>query len=653
MKKILIWLAALSRPAKQAVLVVSDLVALPVLYWLALAIRHDSFSPEVLSGTPSGLLGVGVLCVSVLGLAGVYQAVVRAFDERFLHLLFVAVAIIVVVLFSVAVTRFLFIPRSVPLIYGFFVFLWIWASRSIIRLTVNFVLQAHMPTKRVAIYGAGAAGRQILAALRAAPEYFPVAFFDDDSGMAGTRVQGLRVYSGNNFERDHVSLDLDEVLIALPSTSRARRREIIDRLEPFKVHVRTLPGFTQLVGGEISIADIHEVDVADLLGRDSVPPLEKFLHKDIQGKRVMVTGAGGSIGSELCRQVLDAKPDLLLLWEIGEYALYSIEQELKAKATSMGVTIIPVLGSVLNQGRMATILTHYGVDTVYHAAAYKHVPLVEWNPFEGIMNNAVGTLHAAKAAVAAKVSSFVLISTDKAVRPTNVMGASKRLAELALQALAADSDTTTTRFCMVRFGNVLGSSGSVVPLFREQIARGGPVTVTHPDVTRYFMTIPEAAQLVIQAGAMGVGGDVFVLDMGKPVKIVDLARKMIRLSGMSVREPGSPDGDIEIAFSGLRPGEKLYEELLIGSNVTGTGHSRIMRAMEEKMPLIELEALMDALREMARVHDVASLKLRLSEVIEGYVPDMSVMGLADVHGVKTSVSAASVSEKVIALKREV
>lgn len=652
MKEILIWLAALSRPAKQAVLVVSDLVALPVLFWLALAIRYDSFSPEVLSGAPSGLLWVGVLSVSVLGLAGVYQAVVRAFDERFLHILFVAVAIIVVVFFSVAVTRILFIPRSVPLIYGFFVFLWIWASRSIIRLTVNFVLQAHMPTKRVAIYGAGAAGRQILAALRAAPEYFPVAFFDDGRGLAGTRVQGLRVYSGNNFERDYVSLDLDEVLIALPSASRARRREIIERLEPFKVHVRTLPGFTQLVGGEISISDIHEVDVADLLGRDPVPPSEQFLHKDIQGKRVMVTGAGGSIGSELCRQVLDAKPDLLLLWELGEYALYSIEQELQAKATSMGITIIPVLGSVLNQGRMATIMTHYGVDTVYHAAAYKHVPLVEWNPFEGIMNNAVGTLHAAKAAVAAKVPTFVLISTDKAVRPTNVMGASKRLAELALQALAAEPDSPT-RFCMVRFGNVLGSSGSVVPLFREQIAKGGPVTVTHPDVTRYFMTIPEAAQLVIQAGAMGKGGDVFVLDMGEPVKIVDLARKMIRLSGMSVREPGSPDGDIEIAFSGLRPGEKLYEELLIGSNVTGTDHPRIMRAMEEKMPLIELEALMDSLREMARVHDVTRLKLRLSEVIEGYVPDMNVLGLADAQAVTTPVSATPVSAKVVALKREV
>lgn len=624
MKTLLLQLSSLPRRAKQLVLLAADLAVLPGLFWLAHAMRLDNFAPDVMPQLPSWPFWTGLLGVGALALSGVYRAVVRAFDEKLLHDLIMAVSAVVAILFAVALSRMVFLPRSVPFMFGFFMFLWVWLSRSGIRWMVRKMVQHHSGVRRVAIYGAGAAGRQLLAALRASNEYQAVAFFDDAPGMSGTSVLGLRVYAGKDFGRLHTQLLLDEVLIALPSASRARRSEVINRLEPFKVHVRSLPGFTQLVGGEVSISDIRDVDIADLLGRDAVPPSADLLQKDIAGKCVLVTGAGGSIGAELCRQVLKHKPSRLLLWELSEFALYAIEQELKAAASN--VQLIPVLGSVLHEERMVSVMSHYGVDTVYHAAAYKHVPLVEWNPFEGVMNNAFGTLRAAKAAVKAGVSTFVLISTDKAVRPTNVMGASKRLAELALQALAAEPDMKT-RFCMVRFGNVLGSSGSVVPLFRAQIARGGPVTVTHPEVTRYFMTIPEASQLVIQAGAMGAGGDVFVLDMGESVRIVDLARKMIRLSGMTVREPGEPDGDIEIAYSGLRPGEKLYEELLIGSNVSGTSHPRIMRAMESHLPLPEYEDLMLSLREMARAYDVVSLKTTLARVVEGYSPDMSVLGL--------------------------
>lgn len=618
MKASLLRLFGMSRRSKQAILVLADLLALPVLFVFALIVRYDTLYPPILPGVPFGPLVVGALCVSVLAACGVYRAVVRAFDEKLLQDLLLSVGAVIILLSLGIALGLLPMPRSTPLTFGFFMFLWVWATRSVIRRLIRFLVQLQAPVTRVAIYGAGAAGRQLLAALRASHEYFPVAFFDDGPGMPGSTVLGLRVYAGRDFARVHGPLGVDEVLLAMPSASRSRRREIIDTLEPFRVRVRTLPGLTKVVGGEVSISDIREVDITDLLGRDPVPPSPELMARDITGKHVMVTGAGGSIGSELCRQIIAAKPASLVLWELSEYALYAIEQELRRMAGD--IPLIAVLGSVLHQDRMTQIMRHYRIDTVYHAAAYKHVPLVEWNPFEGIMNNSVGTFRAAKAAVAAGVSTFVLISTDKAVRPTNVMGASKRLAELALQALAAEPDINT-RFCMVRFGNVLGSSGSVVPLFRQQIASGGPVTVTHPDVTRYFMTIPEAAQLVIQAGAMGEGGDVFVLDMGESVKIVDLARKMIRLSGMEVREPASPDGDIEIVFTGLRPGEKLYEELLIGSNVTGTAHPRIMRAMESRLPLQEVEQLFAQMREAARYHDIDGLRDMLLRVVEGYRPD--------------------------------
>ena len=618
MKSTILRMLALPRRMKQQILIVADLVALPILLWMVLALRYDMLNPPILPTIPLGSLYVAVFGVIVLKVCGVYRAVVRAFDEKFLQDILLAVGVIVVMLFIGVTLQWLPMPRSTPFTFGFFIFLWVWASRSVIRRSVRLLVQLQAPVTRVAIYGAGMAGRQTFAALRAAPEYFVVGFFDDDASL------------GKDFARINQTLEVNEVLIALPSASRTRRREVIERLEPLKIRVRSLPGFTQLVNGQVSISDINEVDVADLLGRDAVPPSPELMAKDVTGKRVMVTGAGGSIGSELCRQLITAKPSLLILWELTEYALYHIEQELKGIAD--GVPIVPILGSVLHQERMTNVLRHYQIETVYHAAAYKHVPLVEWNPFEGIVNNSVGTLRSAKSAMAAGVETFVLISTDKAVRPTNVMGASKRLAELSLQALAA-LPNVKTRFCMVRFGNVLGSSGSVVPLFREQIAKGGPVTVTHPDVTRYFMTIPEASQLVIQAGAMGKGGDVFVLDMGEPVRIVDLARKMINLSGMSSRDgDGDGDGDIEIRYSGLRPGEKLYEELLIGSNVvTGTEHPRIMRAVEALLPMPVLEQLLDDIHQAAQEYDVVRLKELLAQYVEGYVPDMNITGMMPIN----------------------
>ena len=621
-KHTFVKLSALPRSAKRYILMLADFIVFPLLLWLALFLRLGDTS-DIPSEYLSNLLYISVFCVVSLKAFSVYRAVVRSFEEKFLQDLVWSVGSIVLVLFLVASFHLLPLPRSAPFTFGFFVFLWVWGSRSAIRLLIRLFLQLQIPISHIAIYGAGVAGRQTLAALRSAPEYQVVAFFDDDESLVNTNVQGLRVYAGKDFTEIYKKQGINEVLIALPSATRARRHEVIELLRPLNIRVRSLPGFSQLVNGQVSISDIHEVDVADLLGRDAVPPSPELMSQNIQDKCVMVTGAGGSIGSELCRQIMTAKPKVLILWEITEFALYSIEKELKAQQSN--VAIIPILGSVLHQERMTALLKHYQVDTIYHAAAYKHVPLVEWNPFEGVVNNSVGTYRTAQAALAAGVTTFVLVSTDKAVRPTNVMGASKRLSELSLQALAMQPNIKT-RFCMVRFGNVLGSSGSVVPLFRQQIAKGGPITITHPDITRYFMTIPEASQLVIQAGTMGKGGDVFVLDMGESVKIIDLARKMISLAGMSVSENGL-SGDIKIEFTGLRPGEKLYEELLIGDNVTGTDHPRIMRAIESCMSIEALDALFAELHLAAQSYDVVRLKELLKDHVEGYVPDMNVLGL--------------------------
>lgn len=467
----------------------------------------------------------------------------------------------------------------------------------------------------------------------------PVAFIDDDKQIANRVIAGLRVYTAKHIRQMIDETGAQEVLLAIPSATRARRREILESLEPFPLHVRSMPGFMDLASGRVKVDDLQEVDIADLLGRDSVAPRKELLERCIRGQVVMVTGAGGSIGSELCRQIMSCSPSVLILFEHSEYNLYSIHQELerRIKRESLSVNLLPILGSVRNPERLVDVMRTWKVNTVYHAAAYKHVPIVEHNIAEGVLNNVIGTLHAVQAAVQVGVQNFVLISTDKAVRPTNVMGSTKRLAEMVLQALSNESapvlfgdrkdvhHVNKTRFTMVRFGNVLGSSGSVIPLFREQIKRGGPVTVTHPSITRYFMTIPEAAQLVIQAGSMGQGGDVFVLDMGPPVKILELAEKMIHLSGLSVRSERSPHGDIAIEFSGLRPGEKLYEELLIGDNVNPTDHPMIMRANEEHLSWEAFKVVLEQLLAAVEKDDYSRVRQLLRETVSGYAPDGEIV----------------------------
>jgi FlaA1/EpsC-like NDP-sugar epimerase len=472
----------------------------------------------------------------------------------------------------------------------------------------------------LAVYGAGDSGRQISAALASSPEYRPVAFIDDSLGLQGAVINGLKVYSPSQLPsliRRYPDLGL---LLALPSVARRRRQEILQSLAPYGLHVRSLPDMGDILTGEAQAGEIRELDVADLLGREAVTPNDGLFAACIRKRAVMVTGAGGSIGSELCRQILRSSPSRLVIFELSELALYQIERELRAvtEEDELLTELVPILGNAQNRDRVRGAMRAYGIETVYHAAAYKHVPIVEENVAEGMFNNVLSTWVAAEAAIEAGVETFVLVSTDKAVNPTNAMGATKRAAEMVLQGLQQRS--STTRFAMVRFGNVLASSGSVVPLFQSQIRSGGPVTVTHPDVIRYFMTIPEAAQLVIQAGSMARGGDVFVLDMGQPVRIVDLARRMINLMGRSVRDAANPAGDIEIKFTGLRPAEKLYEELLIGNNVSGTEHPMIMRAVEHSLPWAQLEPLLKSMFEFARGGDTPAALKALRQIVVEYTP---------------------------------
>jgi FlaA1/EpsC-like NDP-sugar epimerase len=471
------------------------------------------------------------------------------------------------------------------------------------------------------VYGAGDAGIQLVSALEYSKEYHPVGLIDDSKELQGNQIRGLDVYSVDSIGDTISKLKVDEVLIAMPSASRTKRLDIINVLESYPVLVRMLPGVAELAEGKVSIGDLREVSIKDLLGRDAVEANEELLGKNITNKTVVVTGAGGSIGSELCRQIVFLKPKALILYEMSELALYTIEKEI----SNIGIhslDIYPVLGSVNNRARLSNVFKRFDVDTVYHAAAYKHVPMVEFNNTEGVDNNIFGTLNCAQAAIESGVETFVLISTDKAVRPTNTMGATKRSAELVLQALSAQQ--SGTKFTMVRFGNVLGSSGSVIPLFRQQIKDGGPVTVTDENMIRYFMIIPEAVELVIQAGAMGTGGDVFVLDMGKPVRIDDLAKKMIRLSGLEVKDESNPDGDIEIKYTGLRPGEKLYEELLIGDNVSETDNPLIMRAQEDMLAWDDLEPILDDLQIAITDCDQKKLRELLIQIVPGFKPQCEI-----------------------------
>ncbi len=493
----------------------------------------------------------------------------------------------------------------------------------------------------MAIYGAGSAGHQLASSLRIGKSMRPVAFLDDDSSIANRTIAGIPVYKPKHFKQMLRETKVTQVLLAVPSASRSRRREILTNLEPYPVHVRSMPGLMDIASGKVKVQDLQEVEIADLLGRDAVPPNEALFQRCLAEKVVLVTGAGGSIGSELCRQILASGATTLILFEHAEYNLYQIHTELEHALRQQGlsVTLLPILGSVREPEHLLEVLQAWQVNTVYHAAAYKHVPIVEHNTARGVLNNVFGTVHIAQAAIAAQVENFVLISTDKAVRPTNVMGATKRLAEMVLQALSAEPEiqlfgkseqgflANTTRFTMVRFGNVLGSSGSVIPLFREQIARGGPVTVTHPNITRYFMTIPEAAELVIQAGSMGQGGDVFVLDMGEPVRIAELAEKMINLTGLTARTEDNPKGDIAIEFTGLRDGEKLYEELLIGDNVSSTEHSMIMCANESFVPWPEFSQVLEQLYQAAVAEDCPTVRQLLRKYVDGYKPQGEIVDL--------------------------
>ncbi|TCH64148.1 nucleoside-diphosphate sugar epimerase/dehydratase [Acinetobacter sp. ANC 4862] len=613
MKDIIRSIASLPRRQKQIVLVLMDICVLPFMMWLAYAIRLARPNVEVMQGLDGWYLYVGIFGIVIFALLGIYSAIVRSFNEDYLLRISIGTFIQIVALYAIKKLDVAFIPMSIPLMYGFMLFSYMWWSRAVIRYATIKTFAKKQTRKRVAIYGAGLAGQQIAAALNRSDDYLPVCFIDDKKSLQGQSLSGLKIYSLKRAATKFGKFAIEEVLLAMPSVGRARKKEIIESFDSADVKIMELPGVTQLVDGQVQISDIREVDIIDLLGRDPVPPKPELLEKNIKDKVVMVTGAGGSIGSELCRQIVKHQPKLLVLFEMSEFALYSIDRELQTS----GIRVIPVLGSVTNQTKLERIIAQYTVQTIYHAAAYKHVPLVEANPFEGIYNTSIGTARSVDAAVNQGVETFVLISTDKAVRPTNVMGASKRMAELYCQGLA--STNPKTQISIVRFGNVLGSSGSVVPLFKKQIAKGGPVTVTHPEVTRYFMTITEAAQLVIQAGAMGTGGDVFLLDMGEPVKIVDLAKQMIRLSGFKTMDDKG-NGDIEIQFTGLRPGEKLYEELLIDQqDVEQTEHARILKSFEIFYDFNKIsDVFLELKKEIQQENKQNNIFYILTSYVEGY-----------------------------------
>jgi FlaA1/EpsC-like NDP-sugar epimerase len=610
--------------ARRSVMVMADVVAVLIAVWASFAIRLGEWWPAWLDDVPWLFpLAVATAVPALFGF-GLYHSIVRHAGGSLAYVIVKGVSVGTLLMIAVWILAGgPLVPRSSWIIYWMVAVAIIGSSRFVIRdlLRIRFRRQARR--ERVAIYGAGEAGAQLAKALSHSPELEPVVFLDDDRDLQGSRVAGLRVRRPGSLPRLIERDEITTVLLAMPSVSHRRRREIIDSLAPVPVKVMAMPAMAEIAAGTKRVDDVREVDIEDLLGRDPVRPNQGLLEACIRGKAVMVTGAGGSIGSELCRQIAALGPQRLVLFERSEPALFQIEQEVLKRLSGKGIEVVAILGSVGHRNRVQRTLQAFGVETVYHAAAYKHVPMVEHNPIEGVQNNVVGTLHTAEAALAAGVSTFVLISTDKAVRPTNVMGATKRFAELILQGLAEQRGPT--RFCMVRFGNVLDSSGSVVPVFRAQIRHGGPVTVTHPDVTRYFMTIPEAAQLVLQAGAMGQGGDVFVLDMGEPVRILDLARQMVRLSGLQMRDDDNPDGDIAIEFVGLRPGEKLYEELLIGESDQPTEHPRIRRAQEERLSWAEVRAFVERLQAASKGSDCAAIREVLMEAVRGYVPEGGIV----------------------------
>ena len=615
-------LSETSRNTKRAFLVIIDFIALPVALWAGYVLRLGEWWPQNIDNAWWLFIAAPLVAVPIFVRMGLYRAVLRYVGSKALITIVKAVTITTLILLALSVmSKTQGVPRSVFFSFWLVSLLFIAGSRLILRGYIHSYAKGRKSKHPVAVYGAGSAGAELVKAMQSGWEYVPVAFLDDNQEKHGIEIHGVKVFSSDNLPELVDKEGVSQVLLAMPTLSHRRRHKILEKLESHPVHVRTLPGIADLVSGKAKVLDIREVDTGDVLGRDAVPPIPGLIEKCIRGKNVMVTGAGGSIGSELCRQIVEYAPSKLILFEQSEFALYKLEKELEAY--NAGLEIIAVLGSVTHARRVETVLRSFAIHTVYHAAAYKHVPLVEQNPIEGLQNNVFGTWRTAEAAKAAGVETFVLISTDKAVRPTNIMGATKRMAELVLQAM--DDECDTTRFTMVRFGNVLDSSGSVIPLFRGQIKNGGPVTVTHPEVTRYFMTIPEAAQLVLQAGALGEGGDVFVLEMGDPIKIDDLARSMIHLSGLEVCDDGNPEGDIEIKYTGLRPGEKLYEELLIGDNVTGTEHPKIMCAAEEKLAWEQMLHYKNEFETASNNFETKKIKLLLEEVVSGYIAEKDIV----------------------------
>ena len=612
----------LSRFQKQLVLLVFDSVVLVAILLTSFSIRLGYlYVPG--SDLVWVVLASPFIAIPVFVRFGLYRAVIRYIGFKALWSIVQAVSLYALLWsligFMASVDG---IPRSVILINWLLGIVIIGGSRMVGRWLLSGGQDEKMT--RVIIYGAGSAGRQLSIALTQSVEYRPVAFVDDNLQLQRQSINGIEVFSRKDLDRLVEKKNATEVLLAMPSISRIQRNEIIHFLEPYKLLVRSLPGVSDLAQGKVKVADLREVSIKDLLGRDSVAPNEKLLKIKISDKVVMVTGAGGSIGSELCRQILFLKPKQLILFEISEYALYQIEHELDEIGMPYA-SIFPILGSVQDRGRLEKICKHFGVQTIYHAAAYKHVPLVEYNNSEGVLNNTFGTKIIAEVAIDAKVETFVLISTDKAVRPSNTMGATKRAAELVLQALS-DQDHSTC-FTIVRFGNVLDSSGSVIPLFKKQIKDGGPITVTDANMVRYFMTIHEAVELVIQAGAMSKGGDVFVLDMGEPVRIYDLATRMIQLSGLHVLDDNNPDGDIEIKCIGLRPGEKLYEELLVGDNTSETDNPLILRAKEAMLDWVILKPILDQLHEATKKSDQEKVREFLIEIVPEFKPQCDIADL--------------------------
>lgn len=618
-----IW--TMPRPAKRLVSVVVDIIFIFIAFWGAFYSRMGSIAKYW--GDPDYwyvFAAVALVTLVIFTNTGLYRAVLRYLSLQAVVTVAFGAALsgLSIVLFSYYFQ--IFLPRSVPVIYATFLVSMCGGARLLVRfLVADLLVKGRIP---VLIYGAGKAGRQLYNVVSQSDEYRVAAFIDDNRKMHKTTIQGVTVFRRKYLARLIYKHKVEKVLLAMPSATRSERKSVIEVLSDYPVEVMTIPNLSDIVSGELQIDQLKEVAIEDLLGRDQVAPNQSLLEKNIKSKAVMVTGAGGSIGSELCRQIIKHQPTALILFEASEYSLYRIDRELRQIAPELA--LIPILGNVQNQERLRQTMQAYRVDTVYHAAAYKHVPMVEFNVAEGMKNNVLGTYRAACAAIEANVSSFVLISTDKAVRPTNVMGTTKRLAELGLQALAKGyQEEHSTLFSMVRFGNVLGSSGSVIPLFKAQISKGGPVTVTHKDIIRYFMTIPEAAQLVIQAGAMGKGGDVFVLDMGEPVRIAELAKNLIHLSGLEVKDSNNPDGDIEILYTGLRPGEKLFEELLIGDNVSETSHDRIMTAQEVSIDQLTYNELLDDLQQAAQDYDQPRLRKLMLEAPTGFVPTDGIRDL--------------------------